>query len=225
MGRQSYVWRSLMALLEKDLIEELRARYALGSLLMFSLVTLAVVSFSVGSFYPDSSIHAALLWVIVFFTGMSGLGRSFIKEEEAKTSVLLSLAASADLVFFAKLVFNAVIMLAVSSLVLALYIILMGIAGNLLLLWLVVSLGSLGMAGGTTLLAAVVAQAGNQALLLPVLALPVLMPLLMVAVNASRLALEGASFGEVFGLLAFLLSYAVVIVAVSMLLFDFVWHN
>ncbi|HSL93731.1 MAG TPA: heme exporter protein CcmB [Bacillota bacterium] len=225
MGKPSYVWASLAALLHKDFVEELRARHAVGALLMFALVTLTVVSFAVGAFHPDAAIHAALLWITVFFSGMSGLGRSFIKEEEAKTAVLLRLAASPDTVFVGKLLFNTAVMVAVSTLIYILYLVLMGVGGNLTLLYLVLLLGTLGMACGTTLLAAVVAQAGNQAMLLPVLALPVLMPLLMVAVNASRIALEGGGAGDMWGLLAFLVSFPVVILAVSLLLFEYVWHN
>ena len=225
MGRPSSVWTSLTALLRKDFVEELRARHALGALLMFALITLSVISFAVGPFHPDVAIHAALLWVAVFFSGMSGLGRSFIKEEETKTAALLRLAASPDTVFLGKLLFNAAVMLAVATLIFILYLVLMGAGGNIALLYLVVLLGTLGMACGTTLLAAVVAQAGNQAMLLPILAMPVLMPLLMVAVNASRIALEGGGVRETWGLLAFLISFPVVVVAVSLLLFDYVWHN
>jgi heme exporter protein B len=225
MDKLSCVWISLVALLRKDFVEELRAKYAMGSLLMFALVTLTVVSFAVGAFHPDAAIHAALLWITVFFTGMSGLGRGFVKEEEARTAVLLRLAATPDTVFAGKLLFNAAVMIAVTTLIYAMYIVLMGISGSLLLLYAVMLLGTLGMACGTTLLAAVVAQAGNQAMLLPVMALPVLMPLLMVAVNASRIALEGGAPGEMLGLLAFLASFPVVIVAVSLLLFEYVWHN
>ncbi|MDP3486829.1 MAG: ABC transporter permease, partial [Bacillota bacterium] len=58
---------------------------------------------------------------------------------------------------------------------------------------------------------------------LPVLSLPVLMPLLLIAVETTRLALEGASFRQTFGMLSFLVSYGIVIVTVSFLLFDFVW--
>ena len=218
------IWVSLLALVKKDLVEEFRTRYAINALLMFALVSLVVVSFSVGANALGSQLHAALLWVVIFFTSMSGLGRSFVKEEEKNTALALRMAASSDVVFLGKLLFNAIIMVAVSSLVLVLYTVLMNPdIGDGLLLVATVLLGSLAMAGATTILAAVVAKAANQGTLLPVLSLPVLMPLLLIAIEASRMALDGATFAQALGLLSFLLSYGIVIVTVSLLLFDFVW--
>jgi heme exporter protein B len=223
MGEWSSTWSSLLAVIRKDFMDEFRTRHALTSLLMFSVVTLSVVSFSVGAYVPDSAVHAALLWVIIFFTAMSGLGRSFIKEEEKQTAVLLRLAASSDVVFLGKLCFNSVIMLLVSGLVFLLYIVLMNVGGNLWLLGLIILGGTLGMAAASTILAAIVARSTNQGVLLPVLSLPMLMPLLMVSIAASRAALDGAAPAEVRGLLMFLLSYVVVVSTASFLLFDYVW--
>lgn len=224
MDKLCSTWVSLTALVRKDLVEEFRTRYAINALLMFAMVSLVVVSFSVGANALSSELHGALLWVIIFFTSMSGLGRSFVKEEEKNTGLALRMAASSDVIFLGKLLFNAIIMVTVSSLVLVLYTVLMNPhIGNAALLVTTVLLGSLAMAGATTILAAVVSKAANQGTLLPVLSLPVLMPLLLIAVETTRLALEGASFRQTFGMLSFLVSYGIVIVTVSFLLFDFVW--
>ena len=187
MGKFGSVWVSLAALVRKDLVEEFRTRYAINALLMFAIVSLVVVSFTVGANSLSSNLHGALLWVIIFFTSMSGLGRSFVKEEEKSTALALRMAASSDVVFLGKLLFNIVVMVTVSSLVLVLYAVLMNPhIGNIALLVLTVLLGSLAMAGATTILAAVVAKAANQGTLLPVLSLPVLMPLLLIAVEIGR---------------------------------------
>lgn len=224
MDKFCSTWVSLTALVRKDLVEEFRTRYAINALLMFAVVSLVVVSFSVGANALSSELHSALLWVIIFFTSMSGLGRSFVKEEEKNTGLALRMAASSDVVFLGKLLFNAIIMVTVSSLVMVLYAVLMNPhIGNTSLLVTTVLLGSLAIAGATTILAAVVAKAANQGTLLPVLSLPVLMPLLLIAVEATRMALEGLTFTQTFGMLSFLVSYGIVIVTVSFLLFDFVW--
>ena len=226
MAKRYSIWAGLTAIIKKDLTEELRTRYAINALLMFAVVTLVVVSFSVGASIPDPDLNAALLWIVLFFTSMSGMGRSFIKEEENATAVPLRMATSSDVVFLGKLCVNAIMMLSISVVVLILYIFLMDIStGNLLLLTTVVLCGSLCIAAATTMLAAIVAKSANQSALLPVLSLPVLMPLLMVAINASRSALEGSSFAQTAGMLFSLFSYGVVIVAVSLLLFDSVWSN
>jgi len=192
---------------------------------MFAVTSLVVVSFSVAAASVGSELHAALLWVIIFFGSMSGLSRSFVKEEEKSTAVALRMATSGDIVFAGKFFVNAIIMLTLSALVLLLYVVLMNPRiGNAPLLVATVLTGSLGIAGATAILAAVVAKAANQSTLLPIISLPVLMPLLLIAIAGTRAALEGAALAQGLGYLAFLVSYTVVIVAVSFLMFDYVWR-
>ena len=82
MGKSCSLWASrLAALLKKDLLEEFRTRYAVNALLMFAVTALVMVSFAVGMNTLNATLHAALLWIILF-ASMSGLSRSFVKEEE-----------------------------------------------------------------------------------------------------------------------------------------------
>ena len=69
------------AVYAKDLRQELRTRYALNAILMFGITTLAVVSFSLGQSGLSAKLLAALFWVIMFFSAMSGLAQVFIREE------------------------------------------------------------------------------------------------------------------------------------------------
>lgn len=225
MDKNSSIWGSIIALVKKDLLEEFRTKYAINSLIMFAVVTLVVVSFSLAQSVLSSDMHAALIWIIIFFASMSGLGRSFVKEEERNTALPLRMAAASDVVFLGKFIFNALIMLVLSLLVILMYVVLMSpVVGNMLLLCTIVLLGALCVSGASTILAALVAKAASQASLLPILALPLLMPLLLIAIQASQAAFDGAAFRETMGPLSFLFSYGVVIVVASMLLFEYVWN-
>jgi ABC-type transport system involved in cytochrome c biogenesis permease component len=55
-----------------------------------------------------------------------------------------------------------------------------------------------------------------------VLAFPILLPLLITAIGGTRVALDG---GGGSGEIQFLLSYLVVMVTVSLMLFEFVWND
>jgi heme exporter protein B len=118
------------------------------------------------------------------------------------------------------------IMLILAALVLMLYLFLLNPPlGSTGLLVLVVFLGVAGLTGATTILAAIVAKASNQGTLLPVLSFPVLLPLLVTAINATRIAMDGGNFGDVRQALQFLIAYGVIIITASLLLFDYVWSD
>src|SRR5574341_1430823 len=83
----------IIAVLKKEIKSEFRTRFALNSILMFAVVTLTTLSFAVGQFSLSNSVKSALLWVVLFFSAMSGLAQVFIKEEESRTAAILKLSA------------------------------------------------------------------------------------------------------------------------------------
>ena len=136
----------------KDWRSELRTKYALNAIVMFAVVTLTAVSFAIGQFRVSTDILAALFWIVIFFAAMSGLGRVFIKEEEAGTVTTLRLAASPSVVYAGKLLFNVVLLVLLEAVVVPLFIVLMGLAvADWGLFLAIVVLGSLGLDGATTI--------------------------------------------------------------------------
>src|ERR1043165_8127045 len=96
-----------IAVLRKDFRSELRSRYALNSLGMFVVITVAALAFALSSErHLSLSVISALLWISMFFTAVTGLGRSFISEEERGTTLLLRLSVPPTPVYFGKLALN-----------------------------------------------------------------------------------------------------------------------
>ncbi len=81
--------RGAAAVFTKDLYSELRTRYALNALIMFVVVTLSIILFSTAGETVSPSLSAGILWIIIFFSAMSGLSRSFVSEEERGTTMTL----------------------------------------------------------------------------------------------------------------------------------------
>jgi hypothetical protein len=52
-----------------------------------------------------------------------------------------------------------------------------------------------------------------------------LLPLLLTVINATRLAAEGAFLEEAYGEFQILVSYIVVVIAVSYLVFEYIWKD
>ncbi len=215
-----------IAVFLKDLRLELRNRYAINMLLLFVLSSLLLVLFSVGQETLSPPLMAALLWIIVLFSTVVGLGRSFISEEEQGTVLLLQLHLLPSSVYAGKLLFNTILTLVVNLVTVLAFLIILGmrvLRADVLLLTLL--LGAIGLAGAITLLSAIIARTVNRGPLLPVLAFPLLIPLLLSVISATRKAIIGTRWVGVADDLLTLVGYAGVVITASFLLFDYVWKD
>ena len=214
------------AVFAKDWRAERRARHALATLALFGVTTLVVASLALG---PEGAagdrredVVAALLWILLLFAAAAGLPRAFVHEHEARTAVALRLAARPSAVFAGKLAWVAslVVLLEVLTAPLAVALFDLGVARPLALVA-VLAAGGLGLAAATTLLAAIVAQGRGATTLFAALAFPLLVPLAVLAVGATRAALGGSEMGD--SLLQLLLYDGSVVVA-GFLLFPAIWN-
>lgn len=215
------------AVFEKDVRLELRSRYAINMLLMFVLASLLLMLFAIGQEPLSRRVESALMWIVILFAASIGLGRSFVSEEERGTVLFLQLNTMPSMVYAGKFLFNFLLVLVLNLLAVVVLAILLGMrVADPVLLTIVVILGSLGLAGATTLLAAVIARPSSQGPLLPVLLFPLLVPLLMSVVSATRHALVGeAAWQLAADELTTLVAFAGVVITASVLLFDYVWKD
>jgi len=211
---------------KKDLSSELRTRYVINSLLMFVLVTISIIRFAIGDEKADNEILTGLLWIAVFFTSVSGLSRTFVKEEEKETSVALKLSTGSDSVILGKLIFNMVLTFSLNALILFLFVIITDYQiKNLPGFLIVLVFGNLGLVSASTIIAAIISKANSKGTLYPVLSFPVLLPLLITVINATKLASLGVETDKLFGEIQILISYFIVVTVASLMLFKYVWED
>jgi len=216
----------ILAVIRKDLTSEFRSRYAVNAVVMFALVTLTVISFALGVLRLSSEILAALFWIVIFFASMSGLAQTFIREEESGTSLVLKLSADGSAVFFGKAIFNMLLLFFLAILIVPLFIVLLKAriaSWDIFLAGLIP--GLIGLAGATTIIAAIVAQASVKGTLFTVISFPVLLPLLVGVIEITKIAFTGGVFADISAPLRLVIAYDVVMVTLSVLLFDFVWRQ
>ena len=140
----------------KDIRQEFKTRYAVNAILLFAIVTLSAVSFAIGTFSAGLEILAALFWIILFFSSMSGLSHIFIREEEAQTADTLKLVARPLHIYLGKFLFNLLLLFVLEIILIPLFMGLMNFTvANLWLFILIVGIGSFGLAGGGTIVAAI----------------------------------------------------------------------
>ena len=219
---------STVALIRKDVHSELRTRYALNALLMFVVTAVSTIVFALRSDQPTSSVLSGLYWVVVFFTAMSGLSRTFVSEEERGTSMTLQLVATPSTVYFAKLLFNTALTFSLTIAVTVLYMTVFSNAFVIKTMSIFVGtvvLGSLGFASASTIIAAIVAKANTRGTLYPVLSFPILIVLLMTVMGATTKSLDGEELSTAFGDFQILIGYILAMTGGSYLLFEYVWKD
>jgi heme exporter protein B len=213
------------AILGKEWRCELRTRYALSTVFLFAFTTLVMVSLAVGpigSAPENLPLLPVFLWLILLFASAAGLPRTFVHEEESHSADALRLSARPSSLFCGKCLYNLTLLLALELVVTPLFI------GMLKLPverpWeLAAALlgGGIGLAVGSTLIAAMVSQARSRGPLFAVLAFPVLLPVVKLAIEASLGAVLGEP-AEMALMLVFL--YDSMITIASLMLFPAIFN-
>lgn len=224
-GRASSWASEAAAVFVKDWRCELRNRYALNTLALFAFTTLIVVGFVLGPVgtVPQLAVTVlpVILWLIVLFAVTAGLPRVFVAEEETHTATALRLAATPSALFCGKLAYSLTVVVALEVLITPLFMVLLQMpVERPALLVAALLAGGYSLAAGSTLVAAMVAQARTKSALFAVLLLPVLVPGLLFAVVLTRTAVAGEPPGEE---LRMLLLYDGTLTVAGFMLFPFIW--
>jgi len=188
----SAVW----AVFQKDVTAELRRKVALVAILFFAATSLALVAYAVGAFRlpPEDRppLQAALLWIILFFAAATGLPRAFVAEEESGTGLALRKTVPAVFVLAGKTLFNFVLFLAIAAVAIPGFLVFLNwTVGSPAAMAATILAGGFGLAVASTFLSALVARAGQRGVLFPLIAFPLVVPLLLAAISATIEASAG----------------------------------
>ncbi|MEN3283502.1 MAG: heme exporter protein [Solirubrobacteraceae bacterium] len=213
--------RAVGAVLRKDLRLELRAPQAVPAMALFSVTTLVVFHFAIQRGTVEGDLAAGVLWVTLLFAAMLGTSRLFVADHEEgglDGFLLAPVDRTALLVAKAVALFAYLATVEVVA-VPAFAIMLLGPspgAGALAQLVLVLVLADAGVALVGTLVGALAVQTRARDLLVPLLALPLLIPVVIASAKATtpllaatqgnvaaRWLLTLGLYDLVFGLLAY----------------------
>ena len=210
----------------KDLISELRSRETLSSMLFFALIVIFVFSFSF-SMDQDAAreLIAGIIWVAFAFTGIIGLGKSFSAElQNDCLEYLQGSPASKGAIYLGKMFSNLLFMLVVEVLLFPLFILFfnLDVVEEIGLLLLIFFLATLGLSAVGTLFSALTVQIRAREVMLPVLLLPLAIPVMIAAVEATRGALNSDPFSLYSQWLELLAIFNVIFTVASFWLFELI---
>jgi heme exporter protein B len=217
------LWRTVGALLRKELLVELRTLESVPGMSLFAVTTFVVFHFALNRGSVEGDLASGILWVTLLFAAILGVNRLFVADaDQGGFDAFLLAPVDRSAMFIAKaLTLLAFLVVLELVAVPAFALLLLGTPLGPALPWLLVTLalGDLGVAVIGTLVAAMAVRTRARDLLGPLLALPLFVPIVIggaravapllvqshVPAPAARWLLTLGLYDLVFGLIAYAL--------------------
>ena len=211
----------ILTLAWKDILLEVRTKEIVSSVLLFAFLAVIIFSFA---FDPTPAVVAlvapGILWVAFTFAGVLGFNRSFILEKDkGSLDGLLLCPVSRDVIYLGKLAGTFLFMVVVEALLLPVFAVLYDFSLFIPELLLIAALATLGFAAVGTLFSAMAVNTRSRETMLPLLLLPLTVPVIIAAVEATGAILDGDSLGELGRWWQLLLAFDVIFLVLSSVLF------
>lgn len=226
-GGAAAYWRKVWAVAAKDLRSELRAKESFSTMVAFGLLAVLVFGMAFDLRVPEAGMVApGVLWVVILFTGVVGLNRSFGAETDRGSLAALLLApVDRSAIYFGKVIAHLAFMLLTEAIILPVVLVIFDI--NLLQPWIIagVVLGTIGYVAVGTLFAALASSSRARESMLPILLLPVMVPIFTAGVGLTANVLDGRVLADFQRWLWLMVGYDLVFIVIAYLLFDLIWEE
>ena len=212
------------AIVAKDVRSELRTRSAVAGSLVFGLLVVVTFNFAL-ELEGDAAENAGsgALWVAIVLAAMMGFNFMFAQErEQGGMEGLLLSSPDPSAIFFGKLAGALLFTLALEALLFPAFALFANVSILSPALPAVILLGTVGFVTAGTLFSAMAVTSRARELFLPLLLLPVAVPVLIAAVEGTRMAIQGQPWADLVPALSVLAAFDVVFLALSPVLFQFV---
>ncbi len=213
----------ILAHIQKDLMTEWRMRYALNGIILHVVSSVFLVFLSIKVL--NAPTWNALFWLILLFSSVSAVAKGFVGESRGRSLYYYSLSSPQHIIL-SKIAFNNLFMLCIATICFGVYSLLLGnMAEHAGYYFLILLLGCIGFATTFTLLSSIAAKSGNGHLLMPVLSFPIVIPLLLVLIKASKKAMDGVDPSLLIPDLFVILALDAILLALAYLLFPYLWKD
>ena len=221
------IMQELKALIEKEIRLEWRQRYALNGMILYIVSTVFVcyMSFALKSKGMEPITWNTIFWIILLFTAVNSITKSFTQERAGRQLYYYTLASPQGIIL-SKIIYNIVLLLALSLIGLFIYIIFLGNpVQNLLMYLTAVVLGAIGFSSTLTMVAGIASKAENTSTLMAVLSFPIILPMLSMLIRLSKNAIDGLEWNTSYDEILILLAIDAIVITISYLLFPFLWRS
>ncbi len=208
----------------KEIQLEWRQKYAFNGLLLYVISTVYICYLSFKNII-DPATWNAVFWIIMLFAAVNAIAKSFVQESKGRLLYYYSIT-SPQSVILSKIIYNILLMIILSMINLFFYSFFIGnIVQDMPLYTISLLLGSIGFSTVLTMVSAIASKANNNGTLMAILGFPILIPLLLTIIKLSKNAIDGLDWSVSYQYIIILLAINVMIVALSFLLFPYLWRD
>lgn len=213
--------------IKKEIRLEWRNRHALNGVLLYlvSTVFLCYLSFNVRTNQINPVTWNVIYWIIILFTAVNAVAKSFIQEKEG-SFLYLYWTHNPAVIILGRTVYNSLLMIVLGIGGFVIYSIVLGNpVQDVLMFLLVIVVGSCGLSFTMTMVSAIASKARNSNTLMAILSFPIVLPILLMIIKVSKNALGGVERAASVDDFVILLAINALVGASSYLLFPYLWRT
>ena len=215
----------ILSLIKKELLLEFRQKATIGGVLVYIIGTVFVSALCFKG-KLDKPTWNALFLVITLFTSVTISGKSFFKETGGQ-ALFNFLHYTPQQFIISKVIYNMLFMLCLSFITFFFYVFFIkNEVENMGLFVIILILASTGLAGVLSLMSAIASKASGNFAIMSILSFPVLLPIILVVIHLSKQAIDGIEWaGLGFDFLVILTALNILTIALSFILFPYLWRD
>jgi len=210
------MFKRIYALLHKDVLLEFRQKHTFYGIVLYIASTVFVIYLSFPD-KPDGATWNSLFWIIQLFICVNAVAKSFLQESKGRMLYFYSIASPAEFII-SKIIYNVLLIL--------FFFFLTNPVNNALQFTGIVILGGISISLVFTLMSAIAAKAQQNAALIAIMGFPIILPQLLMLMKLSKVAFaEVFRAGAVMQLSLLIVGLDVLVVAMAVVLFPYLWKD
>lgn len=216
--------KEIAALVQKEFRLEFRNKSAISSMLLYVVSTIFVCYQSFRSI-EEVTVWNSLFWIIILFASVNAVNRSFYHETRSQ-QYFYYLLVRPEALILSKIVYNILLLSFLSIVSYLVYSLVLGsLVADHIQFMLVILLGAVGISSILTLVSGIASKTNNNIGLIAILALPIMIPLLITIIAASKHVADGFETLTNLRYLGTLAGIDLMVVALAYILFPYIWRE
>ena len=216
------VFRDIKTMVWKDIVAEVRNKDIVTSILTFAILILVIFNFAL-RLTPQTilSLAPGILWITFIFSGILGLTRLFVLEQENNTihGILLS-PVSRENIYLSKVISTFIFISASELIIVPLFSILFNVPLFDFLIFGVILLTTIGFSSIGTFFSAIATNTKSREIMMPMLFVPIVVPIIIAAVISTGTLLEGGGWNDISKWVQLIVVFDILSLVFSMLAFE-----
>ena len=218
--------KKIFTILYKDYRIELVQSHLFFSLGLYLISSIYIIYVSFQPFgILDMESWISIFWIIILFGAITSISKSFFQESNKRNYYYYYLYSPDELIL-SKLIYNFIFLSLISLFTFGVFILLIGnvIVSTSFFLCLLI-LGSFSISNCLTLVSAIGHQVKNNSIIISILSFPIILPILLLLIKISKISSTEFSWNLVQDDIYLLFLLNIILLALTKILFTFLWRN